>query len=145
MVYEQSFTDADWRWPEDSWGQPLPILPHDPKTKHDIRSATKSVVALLVGVAVDCGLLKSRDTAALDFFPRIRRSALARAGPYLNFWRQIETAPNPYRLILERPMTAMPATEFRYNVGSTELIAELRPAMTPPSLHNKSLAWSANR
>ena len=45
--------------------------------------------------------------------------------PYLSFWRQIEAAPNPYRLILEQPVTATPGTEFRYNNGSTELIGAI--------------------
>src|SRR5271156_4026754 len=43
IVYEQYFTGADQRWPEPSWGEALPILPHDAKTKPDIQSATKSV------------------------------------------------------------------------------------------------------
>jgi CubicO group peptidase (beta-lactamase class C family) len=144
IVYEQYFTGADQRWPEQSWGEPLPILPHDAKTKHDIQSATKSVTALLTGIAVDRGLLKSRDAAALDFFPEyadlrsperdrisVEDLLTMRAGlrwiyhPYLSFWRQIEAAPNPYRLILEQPMTATPGTEFRYNNGSTELIGAI--------------------
>jgi CubicO group peptidase (beta-lactamase class C family) len=116
IVYEQYFTGADQRWPEQSWGEPLPILQHDAKTKHDIQSATKSVTALLVGIAIDRGLLRSRNTATLDFFPEyadlhsperdlisVEDLLTMRAGlrwiyhPYLSFWRQIEAAPNPYR------------------------------------------------
>ncbi|WP_159729492.1 serine hydrolase domain-containing protein [Methylosinus sp. Ce-a6] len=107
LVYEQYFAGADQRWPEHSWGEPLPILPHDAATKHDISSITNSVVALLVGIALDRGALKSLDTTALDFFPECvdlrspdrDRISLAdlltmRAGlrwiyqPYLSFWRE---------------------------------------------------------
>ncbi len=69
LVYEQYLAGADQRWPELRWGQPLPILPHDAETKHDLSSSTKSVVALLVGIALDRGLLKSLDARVLDFFP----------------------------------------------------------------------------
>jgi CubicO group peptidase (beta-lactamase class C family) len=144
IVYEQYFAGADQRWPEHSWGEPLPILPHDAETKHDMSSATKSVVALLVGIAVDRGLLKSLDMPALDFFPEypdlgsperagisVRDLLTMRAGlrwiyqPYLSFWRQIDAAPNPYRLILEQPVTAAPGTVFRYNNGSAELVGAI--------------------
>jgi CubicO group peptidase (beta-lactamase class C family) len=129
LVYEQYFAGADQRWPEHQWGEKLPILPHDAETKHDISSSTKSVVALLAGIALDRGALKSLDTAALDFFPeyadlrsperdRITLQDLLtmRAGlrwithPYLSFWRQIDAAPEPYRLILAEPVTATPGT-----------------------------------
>ena len=43
---------ADQRWPEHRWGETLPILPHDAETEHDISSSTKSVVALLAGIAL---------------------------------------------------------------------------------------------
>lgn len=41
---------------------------HD--TVHDIRSAGKSVTALLLGIAIDKGLVKSVDQSVRDFFPR---------------------------------------------------------------------------
>jgi CubicO group peptidase (beta-lactamase class C family) len=45
--------------------------------------------------------------------------------PYLSFWRQIDAAPDPYRLILAQPVTATPGTVFRYNNGSVELIGAI--------------------
>jgi len=144
LVYEQYSAGADQRWPEHSWGEPLPILPHDATTKHDISSITKSVVALLVGIALDRGALKSLDTPALDFFPEypdlrspdrdritVQDLLTMRAGlrwiyqPYLSFWRRIDASPDPYRLILEQPVTATPGTEFRYNNGSADLVGAI--------------------
>lgn len=40
------------------------------ETIHDIRSAGKSVTALLLGIAIDKGLVKSSDQSIDDFFPR---------------------------------------------------------------------------
>lgn len=152
LVYEKYFVGADQRWPENHWGEPLPILPHDAETKHDMSSSTKSVVALLVGIALDRGALKSLDTPAFDFFPEyadlrsperdaitLRDLLTMRAGlrwiyhPYLSFWRQINAAPDPYRLILAQPVTATPGTVFRYNNGSVELMgAIIQRAMHRP-------------
>lgn len=40
------------------------------KTKlHEMRSATKSLVSALTGIAIDKGLIKSKDEAVLSFFP----------------------------------------------------------------------------
>jgi CubicO group peptidase (beta-lactamase class C family) len=50
-------------------------------TVHDIRSAGKSVTALLLGVAIDKGLVKDVDQSIRDFFPRMQ-SAAPGADPY---------------------------------------------------------------
>jgi CubicO group peptidase (beta-lactamase class C family) len=39
------------------------------ETIHDIRSAGKGVTAILLGIAIDKGLVKSVDQSVLDFFP----------------------------------------------------------------------------
>src|ERR1043165_9471142 len=56
LVYEQYFTGDDQhgsRW--------VGAIPHDANTLRNMESITKSVVALLVGIAFDRGLLKSLD------------------------------------------------------------------------------------
>ena len=55
VVYEKYFSGPDQRWPQQHWGKPLENTSHDIRTKHDLQSITKSVVALLVGVALDRG------------------------------------------------------------------------------------------
>lgn len=47
----------------------LGVVPHDADTLHDIRSVTKSVTSLLVGIAVDRGLLEGVDRPVLDYLP----------------------------------------------------------------------------
>jgi CubicO group peptidase (beta-lactamase class C family) len=53
-------------------------IEYGPDTLHDVKSITKSIVAILTGIAFDRGWLKSLDAPVLSFFPRLRRSANAR-------------------------------------------------------------------
>ncbi len=45
------------------------------ETIHDIRSAGKSVTALLLGIAIDKGLVKSEEQSIYDFFPAYKKSS----------------------------------------------------------------------
>src|SRR5947207_10723080 len=49
----------DQRWPQQHWEQPLVDTPHDVHTKHDLQSITKSVVGILVGIALDRHLIEN--------------------------------------------------------------------------------------
>jgi CubicO group peptidase (beta-lactamase class C family) len=152
LVYEAYFTGADQRWPEHHWGETLPVSPHDADTKHDLSSITKNVVALLAGITLDRGAIKTIDTPALDFFPEyadlrtadrnritLRDLLTMRAGlrwvykPYLSVARQMDAAQDPYRFVLEQPVTAAPGTVYRYNNGVAELVgAIVKNAMHRP-------------
>ena len=46
---------------DQTWDQPVAIAEHGPAIKHDLRSATKSVTALLIGIALDRKLIPSID------------------------------------------------------------------------------------
>ena len=43
----------------------------DADTPHDMMSASKSVASLLVGIAVDRGLIKNINAPIFDFFPEL--------------------------------------------------------------------------
>src|SRR5437762_12069495 len=64
LVYEQYFEGDDMRG--STW---IGIAPHDANTLHNMESITKSVIALLVGIAFDRGLLKNLDAPIFSFFP----------------------------------------------------------------------------
>jgi CubicO group peptidase (beta-lactamase class C family) len=64
LVYEQYFAGDDVR----GW-TPIGVVPHNANTLHNIQSITKSVVALLVGIAFDRGWLKDLDAPILSFLP----------------------------------------------------------------------------
>lgn len=141
LVYEVYFTGKDQRWPEGHWGEALPTLPHDARTKHDLQSITKSVTSLLVGIALDRGLIKSVEAPVFSFFPdygslvdaakariTLRDMLTMTAGlrwpykPYLDMARQTDAAPDPYRFVLEQPLVAEPGAWWHYNNGSAEVV-----------------------
>jgi CubicO group peptidase (beta-lactamase class C family) len=62
LVFEHYFSGADERQ-----GRPLGQVAFGPETKHDERSVTKSVTALVLGIAIDRGWVKSVDEPVLSF------------------------------------------------------------------------------
>jgi len=141
LVHEAYFSGKDQRWPQQHWKQPLVETPHDARTLHDVQSITKSITALLVGVALDRGALPRLDAPVLPLFPNasdlatpersritLRDLLTMRAGlswrtkPYLGLAREVDAARDPYRLVLEQPMTGVPGETWRYNNGTAELV-----------------------
>jgi CubicO group peptidase (beta-lactamase class C family) len=141
LVYEHYFTGWD-----EHLGSPLAYDLHDAATLHDVRSISKSVVALLTGVAFERGWLKDIDAPVLWFFPNyadlrgpdksritLRDLLTMTSGlawsenivPYgdpSNPWRRMEEAPDPYRFVLEQPIAATPGTMWDYDSGGVELL-----------------------
>ena len=48
------------------------VVPHDANTLHNTGSITKGVIALLVGIALDGGLLKNLDAPIFSVLPEYR-------------------------------------------------------------------------
>ena len=99
------------------------------------------MTALLVGIALDLGKLKTLDAPVLSFFPAytdlrtteklritVRDLLTMSAGlswpykPYLSMARQMDAAPGPFRFVLEQPMVAVPGEDWHYNNGAAELV-----------------------
>jgi CubicO group peptidase (beta-lactamase class C family) len=142
LVYERYFTGEDQRW-----GQSLDQVSYDATKLHDLRSISKSVVSLLVGIAVDKGQL-GIDQAVFAFFPEhadlrtpakdritLRHLLTMSAGfdwdenlPYSNP-RNNETGMNnaadAVRYVLERPLVAEPGRVYNYSGGSAALLAAI--------------------
>jgi len=64
LVYEHYLTGNDERL-----GMSLSEVNFNAGTKHDIRSISKSVTSLLVGIALDRGLITDLDAPVFSFFP----------------------------------------------------------------------------
>jgi CubicO group peptidase (beta-lactamase class C family) len=106
------------------------------------QSLTKSIVSLLIGIAIDKGFIKSIDQPIADFFPQLKSDAdprkakitirqisnqasglyhedLTKAGgvpEYLN-------APSQKDLVLHSPLTAEPGQTWQYSNAATHLLS----------------------
>lgn len=141
LVFERYFPGDD-----EIWGRPVGVVEHGPDVKHDLRSVTKSVTSLLVGIALDRKLIASIDEPVFKFFPEhadlrtpekdrilLRHLLTMSAGlawnetiPYsnpTNSERRMTDAPNPYRYILARRLADPPGARFNYSGGATQLMA----------------------
>jgi CubicO group peptidase (beta-lactamase class C family) len=119
-----------------------------PTVAHDTRSISKSLVSLLVGIAVAEGGIDMR-RPALDYFPELAdlrtperlaitvqhlltmtsgltwHEMLASYGGLGNDETRLYWDWRPYRFALNRPIAAPAGAIFNYNGGSTALLAEI--------------------
>jgi CubicO group peptidase (beta-lactamase class C family) len=141
LVFETYRTGDDENWGRRRYG-----VAFTPETLHDVRSVSKSVVSLLIGIAIDRKLIASVDEPVFSFFPeyadlrtpekdriKLRDLLTMTAGldadeevPYsspLNTERRIYESPYPYRAVLELEASQPPGQTWRYNSGCTMLLA----------------------
>ena len=64
LVMERYFAGEDERW-----GDKLGRVTYGPEVKHDLRSISKSVTSLLVGIALGEGKFPALDSSVFDAFP----------------------------------------------------------------------------
>lgn len=141
LVFEHYRRGVDQRG-----GRALGEVAHGPDVKHDVRSVSKSVVSLLIGIALDRKLIANIDQTVFTFLPQyaslrtpakeritLRHLLTMSSGivwnenmPYsdaLNSEHRMTDAPDPYRYVLERPLMEEPGKVWNYNGGSTSLLA----------------------
>jgi CubicO group peptidase (beta-lactamase class C family) len=143
LVFEQYFSGYD-----QPWGQPEGQHEFTATTKHDMRSASKSVVSLLVGIAIDRKLIAGVEEPVLKFFPdhqvvkqsgweaiTLRHLLTMSSGmkwdearawtdpkndePHLTF------EADPIGYVLAKPVAAPPDALWTYNGGGTELLGNI--------------------
>ncbi len=118
-------------------GGPLGTLVFDATVKHDLKSITKSVTSLLVGIGVDRGWIADINTPVFTYFPdhsdtqspekdRITLEHLLTMSAGLawneslpwsdpaNNERQMDDTVDPYRYALERPVVTQPGRVYNY-------------------------------
>jgi CubicO group peptidase (beta-lactamase class C family) len=143
LVFEQYFTGYD-----EPWGQDGGQHTFDVTTKHDLRSASKSVVSLLVGIAIDRKLITSADEPVVKFFPEhadvkspgwdqitLRRLLTMSSGMQWDENRgwtdpkndepHLGSEADPIRYVLSKPVAKAPDALWTYNGGSTELLGNI--------------------
>ncbi|MBS0524663.1 MAG: serine hydrolase [Proteobacteria bacterium] len=120
----------------------------DAGTLHDLKSVSKSVASLAVGIAIDRGLIRSVDEPIIRFFPELAdlRSpekdhlklvhALTmsvglkwvEATPSNNYDNdevRMQMSLDPCRYVLGLPVTAPPGQEFFYDTGALTLVSAI--------------------
>jgi CubicO group peptidase (beta-lactamase class C family) len=102
---------------------------------HSISSATKSVISILIGVALAQGLLTDLDQPVLDFFPEFavgeqdsRKYALTLRHllrMQTGFAREFPPAYwlNPVQCAVERPMIEAPGKQFFYDSQGSDILS----------------------
>ena len=153
LVFERYFEGADTR----RGGRDLGIVAFDAERLHDLRSVTKSVTSVLVGIAAGQGAL-STDDAVFDHFPEhadlregakaditvehllLMRSGLAwdettyRYTDRRNSETAMDFAESSMRYVLEQPLDAAPGERVEYCGGCTMLLAGVVRAATGSDL-----------
>jgi CubicO group peptidase (beta-lactamase class C family) len=143
LVYEKYWTGKDQRW-----GNELGSIVHGKDSLHDIRSISKSIVSACIGIAIEQGKIKSVDQKIFDFFPEyakldtgikaslaIKHLLAMNSGivwnediPYDNPENseiRMTNSPNQVEYVLSQPMEATPGKLWKYNGGTTQLLAAI--------------------
>ena len=148
LVFERYFRGAD-EIPGRIYGRRVENVTFDADTLHDMKSVSKSVASLAVGIAIDRGLIPSVNEPIFSFFPELSdlrspekdRIQLVHAltmsmglkwveatpatGDYNNDEARMHMAWDPCRYVLGRSVTAPAGQQFFYNTGALTLVSAI--------------------
>jgi len=148
LVFERYFRGND-EVPGRFFGHRLEYVTFDADTLHIMKSASKSVLSLAMGIAIDRGLIPGVDEPIFNFFPELSglrtpekdRIQLVHAltmsmglkwveatpatGDYNNDEARMRIAWDPCRYVLGLPVTAPAGQEFFYNTGALALVSAI--------------------
>ncbi len=115
----------------------------------NIKSASKSVIATLVGIAIQRGLIRSVDEPIGQYFPELRRDPDPRkqsitiadlltmrsglqstSGEHYGPW---VGSRNWVRYALDRPMVSDPGTSMEYSTGTSHILSAILTKITKTS------------
>lgn len=138
---------------DENWGDPLGLVEHGPTTLHDLRSVTKSVTAVLLGIALGAAAEEALERPITSFFPdrdgfgagldgvTLHHVLTMTAGlewnemvvPYTdrdNDEVKLYYTDDPVGLVLARDVIEPPGSEWYYNGGLTQLTAGVIETLT---------------
>jgi CubicO group peptidase (beta-lactamase class C family) len=154
LVFERYFEGQDTA----RGSRPIGRVSFGPESSHDLRSASKSIVALLYGIALAAGKVPAPEDRLMPSFPEYADLA---ADPERQRWTlhhvlsmtmgtqwdeslpyydpansetAMDRAPDRYRYILSRPFVTEPGRRWVYNGGATALLGRLIARGTGKSL-----------
>lgn len=148
LVFERYFRGDD-EIPGRIYGHRVENITFDSETLHDLKSASKSVASLALGIAIERGLIPGVNEPIFSFFPELSdlrspekdRIQLVHAltmsmglkwveatpatGDYNNDETRMRFAWDPCRYVLGLPVTAPAGQEFFYNTGALALVSAI--------------------
>src|SRR4051812_37512866 len=148
LVFERYFRGSD-EIPGRIYGRWVENVTFDADTLHDMKSVSKSVASLAVGIAIARGLIRSVNEPIFSFFPELSdlrspekdRIQLVHAltmsmglawveatpatGDFSNDEARMRMAWDPCGYVLGRPVTAAAGQEFFYNTGALTLVSAI--------------------
>jgi CubicO group peptidase (beta-lactamase class C family) len=121
-------------------------------TRHaNIKSASKSVISTLTGIALDRGIIPGLDTPIVRWFPELKkdpdpRKAAITVGHLLSMQTGLAstsgdqygrwvTSGNWVRHALARPMVSDPGTSMEYSTGTSHILSALLTKATGKTTH----------
>ena len=143
LVFERYFRGSD-----EIYGRPVGEVTFDADTLNNVKSVSKSVASLAVGIAIDRGLIRSVNEPIFNFFPelsdlrspekdRIQLLHVLTMSMGLGWVEatpsnednndegRMHMAPDPCRYVLGLPATAPAGQEFFYNTGALTLLSAI--------------------
>ncbi|WP_339875656.1 serine hydrolase [uncultured Algoriphagus sp.] len=153
LVVEEYFTGKD-----ENWGDDLGIVTYNDSLLHDLRSVSKSVVSACIGIAIAQGKIKSVDQPIFDFFEDYQQfNSEGREELTIKHlltmtsglkWNEEISYDNPENseiqmiesgdaigFVLSREIVDKPGTVWKYNGGTTELLAEIIHRVSDKNVH----------
>ncbi len=148
LAFERYFKGSD-EVPGRFYGSRVETISFDADTLHNVKSVSKSVASLAVGVAIDRGLIPGVNEPIFSFFPELSdlrspekdRIQLVHAltmsmglkwveatpatGDYDNDEARMHMARDQCRYVLGLPVTAPAGQEFFYNTGTLALVSAI--------------------
>jgi CubicO group peptidase (beta-lactamase class C family) len=143
LVFERYFKGSD-----EINGRRVESVAFDADTLHNIKSATKGIASLALGIAIDRGLIRSVNEPIFSFFPELsdlrspekERIQLVHALTMTMGLKWVEAIPSneddndevrmhmasdPCRYVLGLPATTPPGQEYFYNTGALTLVSAI--------------------
>lgn len=128
--------------------------------RHDVRSVTKSVISILIGIAIDKGYLTSIDQTLGEFIdPRINTITSDKAAIKIRHlltmssgfeWDEMTSvsgynnwilAPNQVQYLLDKPLATQPGQTFNYNSAALHLLSVILTKSTGMSTHDFAMKY----
>jgi CubicO group peptidase (beta-lactamase class C family) len=143
LVFERYFRGSD-----EIYGRRVGNVTFDADTPHDMKSVSKSVASLALGIAIDRGLIGSVNEPIFSFFPELsdlrspekERIQLVHALTMSMGLKWVEAtpdnnddndeasmhrSPDPCRYVLGLAVTAPAGQDFFYNTGALTLVSAI--------------------